>query len=294
MDLSNKISYEADAEIDEIILRLDLTLVRPDGEDVILDEDQTEGNNSASGTPIQNGGGRKSSYGADGKEDEKKKKKGGSGGGAMDFLRKLKSGSSDEQKRETSQNRLQKSIDMVKVDHLPQKFIAKYIGCKACRGLWGIKHTREPVDSLVEELRQIPVGQDLPLVRLEVSLSGVTVNVHPRTRARQPPADLGLMPLEFVSYAVQDNRYTRIFAFILVRELSSRARSTECHAFLSDSTATARKMALSVALAFRAYEQRLQGKPYKFAVDLRPPAELASDLRTSDASPAAAGPDFDV
>ena len=167
------------------------------------------------------------------------------------------------------------------MDSLPQKFIAKYVGCKSCRGLWGIQHTREPVDALVDDLRRLERGEDLPLVRLDVSIGGIGVAVHPRNRSRLPVHDLGLLPLEFISYAVQDTRYSRIFAFILVRELSSRGRSTECHAYLCDSPLSARKLALSVALAFRLYERSLAGKPFRFTVDLRSPDELAAERAQS-------------
>lgn len=114
-------------------------------------------------------------------------------------------------------------------------------------------------------------------MRLDVSTGGIGVAVHPRSRSRLAVHDLGLLPLEFISYAVQDTRYSRIFAFILVRELSSRGRSTECHAYLCDSPVSARKLALSVALAFRLYERSLAGKPFRFVVDLRSPEELAAE-----------------
>jgi len=161
------------------------------------------------------------------------------------------------------------------VDSLPQKFIAKYVGCKSCRGLWGIQHTREPVDALVDDLRRLERGDDLPLVCLDVSISGIGVAIHPRNRSQRSRVH-GLLPLEFISYAVQDTRYSRIFAFILVHELSSRARSTECHAYLCDTPVSARKLALSVALAFRLYERSLAGKTFRFTVDLRSAEELAA------------------
>ena len=35
-------------------------------------------------------------------------------------------------------------------DHHPmQEFVVKYLGKKEARGLWGIKHTRKPVDDMV-------------------------------------------------------------------------------------------------------------------------------------------------
>jgi len=170
-----------------------------------------------------------------------------------------------------------------KVDSLPQSFVAKYMGCKACRGLWGIQFTREPVDALVDDLRHLDRAtgdrrDDLPLVRVDVTAEGIAIAVHPRNRSCRPIPDVGLLPLEFISYAVQDTRYSRIFAFVLVRELSSRARATECHAFLCDTAATSRTLALSAALAFRAYEQKLAGRPFKFVVDLRWPDELETEL----------------
>jgi len=177
----------------------------------------------------------------------------------------------------------------MQVDSLPQKFIAKYIGCRSCRGLWGIQHTRDPVDALVDDLRRVErSGDDLPLVCLDVSVRGIGVAVHPRSRSRRPVH--GLLPLEFISYAVQDTRYSRVFAFILVRELSSRARATECHAYLCDAPLSARKLALSVALAFRLYERSLAGKQFRFTVDLRSPDELRRAHDAASASASAASP----
>ena len=136
----------------------------------------------------------------------------------------------------------------------------------------------------MDDLRRLERGEDLPLVRLDVSVGGIGVAVHPLNRSRLPVHDLGLLPLEFVSYAVQDTRYSRIFAFILVRELSSRNRSTECHAYLCDSAVSARRLAQSLALAFRLYERRLAGKPFRFTVDLRAPEELAAERAQGKAS----------
>ena len=48
-----------------------------------------------------------------------------------------------------------------KVDSLPQSFIVKYVGSRPAGGLWGIQHTRAPVDSLVDDLRaQLRSQQD--------------------------------------------------------------------------------------------------------------------------------------
>ncbi len=36
---------------------------------------------------------------------------------------------------------------------LPQSFMVKYLGKRDARGLWGIKHTRTPVDEMVAAAR---------------------------------------------------------------------------------------------------------------------------------------------
>jgi len=38
-----------------------------------------------------------------------------------------------------------------------------------------------------------------------------------------------------------------------------------------------------MALAFKEYARTLQGKPYKFKVDLRAPGEVERDLKSQDA-----------
>ena len=64
--------------------------------------------------------------------------------------------------------------------------------------------------------------------------------------------------------------------------MSFSIQMLECHALLCDSVVTARKLALSMALAFKEYARTLQGKPYKFKVDLRAPAEVEKDLKEDD------------
>lgn len=64
--------------------------------------------------------------------------------------------------------------------------------------------------------------------------------------------------------------------------MSWRAKKMECHAYVCDSTATCRRLSLSVALAFKEYAATLGGKPYKFHVDLRPSTELQMDLSSKE------------
>lgn len=184
-----------------------------------------------------------------------------------------------------------KVLKEVKVDKLPQRFVCKYAGSKPCTGLWGVRHTRAPVDQLVTELRGLPEGDDLPLVNVKISAEGLkaTLHVHSRSSSRRLP-DAGLLPLQFISYAVQDPRYTRVFVFILVREMSSRERKTECHAYLCASDVVARQMALSMALAFGEFSKKLDGKPHRFQVDLRDTAALETELSEKSG----AGTEFDA
>ena len=90
-------------------------------------------------------------------------------------------------------------------------------------------------------------------------------------------APLGVMPIDFISYGVQDIKYWRVFTCIVVRELSARSRTATCHAFLCDSSHNGRKMALALGAAFNVYSSKLKsaGKMHNFQVELRPPDQLA-------------------
>ena len=54
----------------------------------------------------------------------------------------------------------------------------KYLGKKEARGLWGIKHTRKPVDDLVGLARGLGAGAALPYLQLSVCQRGVLVSPH--------------------------------------------------------------------------------------------------------------------
>jgi len=52
----------------------------------------------------------------------------------------------------------------------------KYLGRRDARGLWGIKHTRRPVDAMVAAAKNATTsGIILPLVRLSISQDGVSL-----------------------------------------------------------------------------------------------------------------------
>merc|ERR1719323_1303292 len=92
-------------------------------------------------------------------------------------------------------------------DTLPQEFVVKYLGKKEARGLWGIKHTRKPVDDMVGLARGLQPGTPLPYLQLSVSERGVQVGAHKRNV--NPSFEPGLHPIDTISYGVQDLVYTR-------------------------------------------------------------------------------------
>lgn len=117
-----------------------------------------------------------------------------------------------------------------------------------------------------------------------ISHKGLDLRDHQRNKIKDV-APLGVMPIDFISYGVQDIKYWRVFTCIVVRTLSWQSRSATCHAFLCDSGQTGRKMALSLGLAFSTYAKKLKsdGKSHNFQVELRPPDELADGLSECDA-----------
>ena len=124
---------------------------------------------------------------------------------------------------------------------------------------------------------------ELPLVYVIVSPKGLDVREH-KLNKQKTGIPTGLVPIDFISYGVQDIKYWRVFTYIVVRELSSRSKVTECHAYLCDSSLNARKMALSLGASFKIYSRGLkkEGKDHNFQVELRPPDELVDALADQD------------
>lgn len=185
------------------------------------------------------------------------------------FRRKSSSHDNNNKSPEQMEANLNKRLSEVKVETLPQLFVTKYLGFKTTRGLYGVKYTREPLEQLLAEVSEPDRKDQLPLMQLHVSIRGIHVSEHKSNTVKSVPIDSGLVPIEFISFGVQDINYSRIFTFIIVREMSSRARKLECHAYMCESSVTARKLALSMALAFEQYAKTLEGKPHKFQVALR-------------------------
>lgn len=117
-----------------------------------------------------------------------------------------------------------------------------------------------------------------------VSAKGLDLREHQSNKVKGT-APLGLMPIDFISYGVQDIKFWRVFSCIVVRSLSWQMRSATCHAFFCDSAHSGRKMALALGAAFNEYAKKLKanGKSHNFQVELRPPDELVDEIAECEA-----------
>jgi len=195
------------------------------------------------------------------------------------------SGSESEDVDKTSEDEMGKLKKISQDNILPQEFLVKYLGKKDARGLWGIKHTRKPVDDMVGLARSLPQGSPLPYLRLSVSDQGVLITGHKRNINNN--FDGGHFPIDTISYGVQDLVYTRVFAMIVVKDESVRQEDKrhpfQCHAYVCESRNSARKLTFALANAFQVFSQRIKSsqkrKPAKFAIDLRSAEEMEEDLK---------------
>ncbi|XP_042237309.1 low density lipoprotein receptor adapter protein 1-like isoform X2 [Homarus americanus] len=172
---------------------------------------------------------------------------------------------------------------------LPQDFTVKYLGCRDAGGLWGIKHTRKPVDEMVAKAKEMKPGETLPFLKLTVSDKGVNISEMPQNVNKA--FEGGFYNIDVISYGVQDLVYTRVFAMIVVREEAATSLKThhpfQCHAFVCDSRHNARKLTFALAQAFQQFSKEVKGnksvkRPKKFAIDLRSPEEIEVDLKEAD------------
>lgn len=167
------------------------------------------------------------------------------------------------------------------------EFLVKYLGKRDARGLWGIKHTRKPVDEMVGLARGLQPGTPLPYLYLGVSEQGVTITPHPKNLNEN--FDGGLYPIDTISYGVQDLIYTRVFAMIIVKDTpetregsSVRKHPFECHAFVCESRQSARRLTFALANAFQIFSRTVKNNQKKrgnFAIDLRPPEQIEKEYR---------------
>ncbi|KAK8407402.1 hypothetical protein O3P69_002140 [Scylla paramamosain] len=171
---------------------------------------------------------------------------------------------------------------------LPQEFVVKYLGHRDAGGLWGIKHTRKPVDEMVGRAKEMKAGETLPFLKMTVSEKGVNIAEMPQNVNKN--FEGGFYNIDVISYGVQDLVYTRVFAMIVVREDAASLRTHhpfQCHAFVCDSRQNARKLTFALAQAFQQFSKEVKSnkankKPKKFAIDLRSPEEIEVDLKEAD------------
>lgn len=165
----------------------------------------------------------------------------------------------------------------------------KYLGSHDARGLWGIKHTRKPVDNMVSAAKALPTNTMLPLIKLVVSQEGVALL--PLEKRKQDAHLSRMYPIETISYGVQDLVYTRVFSMIVVRETENFRRISpfECHGFVCESKYYARQLTYALATAFDIYSKYVKAQDKlaevtgntakkRFAIDLRSPEEIEADL----------------
>lgn len=184
----------------------------------------------------------------------------------------------------------------------------KYLGFRTTSQLWGIKYTRDPVDEMVGQakLQLSSDSKPLPLLKLQVTNTGI--HVSPMPQNQNPSCPNGRFAIESISYGVQDIKYTRVFAMIVVQDKKKVAHDANgapfrCHAFVCDSRETAKKLTMELAKAFEVYSKEVKrdsgnaatgestksaGKKKRFAIDLRP----TDDIRKEDGTVGSDDPDF--
>ncbi|KAL1513493.1 hypothetical protein ABEB36_002897 [Hypothenemus hampei] len=177
---------------------------------------------------------------------------------------------------------------VITIADLPLTFTVKYLGNHPARGLWGLKHTRKPVDNLVAQAKNLLKDQILPVVNVTISNNGFSFSpIGPSDKSHSSTINFSV---EVISYGVQDLVYTRVFSMIIVADESLKSDIPFiCHSFVCDSKEQARKLTYALAAVFKDYgrkvkeEAKATGKPLKrLAIDLRTPEEQAeqSDSET--------------
>lgn len=152
-------------------------------------------------------------------------------------------------------------------------------GNHPAKGLWGMKHTRKPVDFLVSQAKNLPPNVILPVVKICITKDGISYQeVVERTHKTEPVH----FPVDVISYGVQDLVYTRVFSMIIVTDESlENGIPFVCHSFVCESRDQARKITYALAAAFQDYSRRVKEenkdltKIKRFAIDLRTPEEQA-------------------
>jgi hypothetical protein len=164
--------------------------------------------------------------------------------------------------------------------NLPQYFLVKYLGRTLCTQLWGAKVVRTPIDDMVRNARQLSSMNEIPTLEICVNTHGLTLthrtsSNHNKHRHHSPERHQhGLIPLENISYAMHDMKYSKISSCIVLRQLKNdhinvNETITECYAFLFQSKDHAHRFALGIAEAFKLQNQPTTTKPSRSRHDDR-------------------------
>jgi hypothetical protein len=151
---------------------------------------------------------------------------------------------------------------------LPQYFLVKYLGRTPCTQLWGAKAVRSPIDDMVRNARQLSSMNEVPTLEACVNARGLTLT------HRQSPTHIkhhhsperhqhGLIPLDNISYAMHDVKYSKVASCIVLRQTKTSSIDhnntnetlTECYTFLFQTKEHARRFALALSEAFNAQKQ---------------------------------------
>lgn len=154
---------------------------------------------------------------------------------------------------------------------LPQGFVVKYMGKRPTKGMYGSKHTRVAVEEVIDAISKMPKTEDLPLVNLDVYYQGLGMRPHSKNKIKSFKAVQ--IPIQYISYGIQDTVYPRIFCFIMIKEMSSQEKTMECHVYACDVSKNARAISACLAAAFHEYTKFLKGGAIKFAVDVKMDAD---------------------
>ena len=145
---------------------------------------------------------------------------------------------------------------------LPQYFLVKYLGRALCTHLWGAKAVRTPIDDMVRNARQLSSMNEVPTLEVSVNSHGLTLahrSSSPRNKHRHHSPERhqhGLIPIDNISYAMHDVKYSKVASCIVIRQLKNDHKNanetiTECYAFLFQSKDHAHRFALTIAEAFK-------------------------------------------
>lgn len=156
--------------------------------------------------------------------------------------------------------------DKPQLPALPQGFVVKYMGRRATKSMYGSKHTRAAVEEVIDSISHMPKNDDLPLVNLDVYYQGLAMRPHSKNTVKSYKAVQ--VPIQYISYGIQDTVYPRVFCFIMIEKMSAQEKSMECHVYACESGKSCKQLAACLASAFQAYNDQLKEGAIKFGVNV--------------------------